>query len=126
MRATRFSSDAGPRFPSQTPLLVRDSHLGPLCSRRLGIARLRMFGPRLTEPWHARTARGRPLARPAFSLLEMVLATAVIVLIMGTVIEFYNFALESRRLGGLRVQQAQTARMLLEQIAHDIRGTAPN
>ena len=66
---------------------------------------------------------GAPDARAAFTLMEVVLAialTAVVVYLLTTAIELYLFSVDASR---TRVESAQLARTILDQIADDLAAT---
>lgn len=70
--------------------------------------------------------RARSSRTGGFSLLEVLLAMSLVIVMMAAIFSFYQFALRIRATSHRRVHRAQLARTLLEQIAHDLRGIAPN
>jgi type II secretory pathway pseudopilin PulG len=58
--------------------------------------------------------------RSAFTLLEMIIATGLIVLVMTTLAAFYNRALDTRTESTLRSRRAQLARVVLDRMAREI------
>ena len=65
-------------------------------------------------------ARGRRTPR-AFTLIEMVLSTGLLVMLVGTLYWFYGSSLRNREEGTMKARRIQLARVVLDRIAEDIR-----
>lgn len=59
--------------------------------------------------------------RPAFTLLETILAMAITIMILGTVYAFYSYSLNLVEAGHTHLEESQLAQVVLEQIAGELR-----
>lgn len=62
-----------------------------------------------------------PTRRQALTLLETVLATSILVMLMGLMFWFYNSALDTRQDGLQRTARLQLARVIMARMANEIR-----
>lgn len=63
-------------------------------------------------------------SRPGFTLLEVILSIAIIMLLLGGIFGFYQFTLKVRARTQASATEAQLARVLLDQMARDLRSTS--
>ncbi len=62
--------------------------------------------------------------KTAFTLLEVIMALSLIVMIVGTVFAYYSFSIRRRDVGQKYLLRAQLGRVVLLQIAKEIRSTS--
>lgn len=71
------------------------------------------------------TTRSRAAIRSSgFTLIEVIIAIALLSLLMGGVFQFYVMTLKARQVGKASTQQALLARVILNQIADEVRQAA--